>query len=229
MSRSRIMARIRSGLKGCAAPDLPDTLPDFPRVSEGVDRFRNRLEAVSGVFLEGRDPESLHKSLERVLQESGATEIFWEDQALLDKHALPYRLRDPLAFDQGHLVYSQHFQSRVEFPLVLHARRLTRQRLAAVRLSASGARWGIAETGTVAHQVGPGRGRLLSVLAPSHVAFLSQSELLQNFAEFFQTVRPGDEGSDLTLITGPSRTADIEKTLVKGVHGPKRWYVVLTA
>jgi L-lactate dehydrogenase complex protein LldG len=95
-------------------------------------------------------------------------------------------------------------------------------------LSAGHAYRGIAETGTVVQRTVPGTGRLLAVLPPAHVVFLSERDLLMNHADFFREVRPGEEGSYLVLVTGPSRTADIEKTLVLGVHGPQRHYVVLT-
>jgi L-lactate dehydrogenase complex protein LldG len=66
------------------------------------------------------------------------------------------------------------------------------------------------------------------VLPPVHVAFLCQADLLMNHAEFFARVKLGEKESYQVLVTGPSRTADIEKTLVLGVHGPRRHYVVLT-
>ncbi|RPJ83378.1 MAG: lactate utilization protein B/C, partial [Acidobacteria bacterium] len=71
-------------------------------------------------------------------------------------------------------------------------------------------------------------GRLLPVLAPVHVAFLRRQDLLMNHADFFSSVKLGDAESYLVLVTGPSRTADIEKTLVLGVHGPQKHYVILT-
>ena len=73
-----------------------------------------------------------------------------------------------------------------------------------------------------------GVGRLLSVLPASHLVLLSERDILMNGKELFDRLRLGEEGSALTLVTGPSRTADIEKTLVVGVHGPKKLFVMLT-
>ena len=100
--------------------------------------------------------------------------------------------------------------------------------MAAIPVSASSAAFGIAETGTVVQTVGPGRGRLLNVLPETHIVFLAHGDLLSNMDQLFERIRPGEKGSALTLVTGPSRTADIGKVLVKGMHGPRRWFVILT-
>jgi L-lactate dehydrogenase complex protein LldG len=66
------------------------------------------------------------------------------------------------------------------------------------------------------------------VLPPVHVAIVSRQQLVANLGTLLQA-RPGllDEASNIVIIAGPSRTADIEMTLSHGVHGPKHVHVVL--
>ncbi len=229
MSRATVLEKIRRACAGGNASELPDELPEFPSYEDAASRFRDELEAAGGVFFDGRSAEELPRILGQILEKAAATEIYWESEDVFQKNEMPYRLRDPEAFSRRHLVFSYHFQGRVEFPLVLSFKPYDRANLAAVPVSVSRAIFGIAETGTIVHSVTPSAGRLLSVLPEAHVVFLSAKDLLMNSVEFFSRTHLGELGSALTLVTGPSRTADIEKTLVRGVHGPRQWYVVLTS
>jgi len=229
VSRSLVIDKLSRLDQGAEAPALPSRIPEFPSYSDPVAQFKNELERVSGVFLDGRSPELLKQALERILSDSKSTEIYWESEELFDRHALPCRLRDSDAFRRRQLVYSQHPLRQVTLPLVLYSGPYSRETLANLAISASSAACGIAETGTVLEVTRPGTGRLLPVLPPIHVAFLRRQDLLMNHAEFFSRVSLGEKESYQVLVTGPSRTADIEKTLVLGVHGPQRHYVILTA
>ncbi|MFQ5740531.1 MAG: lactate utilization protein C [Acidobacteriota bacterium] len=229
MSRSRVLEKLRRIARQTGTvPELPSALPEFPRYDDPLRQFQREVEGVGGVFLEGRGEEELRSSLAEVLTASRTERIFWEDQPLFEKHRIPHRLRDPLAFKEGHLVFSDHFRGKVQFPCILSSKPYRRRHLASIRLSASSAACGLAETGTVVHETGPGKGRLLSILPPSHLVLLSRQDLLMHSLEFFQSVEPGKRASLLTMVTGPSRTADIEKTLTVGVHGPRQWFVILT-
>jgi L-lactate dehydrogenase complex protein LldG len=105
------------------------------------------------------------------------------------------------------------------------------ERLAAldpIRVGLTGAIAGIAESGTIAVVSGPGRPRLASLLVPVHIAVLQADRVYPSLAAFFAAHEDvADQGSNLVLITGPSRTADIEMTLTRGVHGPGEIHVVL--
>jgi len=80
----------------------------------------------------------------------------------------------------------------------------------------------IAETGTVLLSTGPGKPRLASLTPVMHVVIIPREKIVATLAEAFSRL------SDRTtvLITGPSRTADIEGVLVRGVHGPREIVVV---
>jgi len=103
---------------------------------------------------------------------------------------------------------------------------VTRDRAEKARMGLSQMQWGLADTGTVAQNASDPRERLVSMLPWIHIAILETSRILPDMASFFATVRP-EENAYLAFITGPSRTADIERVLTIGVHGPERLIVVL--
>ncbi|ANE52241.1 LutC/YkgG family protein [Flavisolibacter tropicus] len=73
-------------------------------------------------------------------------------------------------------------------------------------------------------------GRITSVYAPVHICIAFTSQLVYDIKDGLVQLKQKYKGklpSFITLATGPSRTADIEKTLVVGVHGPKEVYVFL--
>jgi L-lactate utilization protein LutC len=84
----------------------------------------------------------------------------------------------------------------------------------------------IAETGSLAVAAGPDEPRSLSLLPPVHIAVADDTHLLADLFDLFARY-PAGLPSCLTLITGPSKTGDIELRLVTGVHGPGEVHVVL--
>ena len=89
--------------------------------------------------------------------------------------------------------------------------------------------WGIAETGSIALESGPGRGRVVTLLPPCHVSVLPAERVLPTVADVIgHYARAGAAlPSGLAFHTGPSRTGDIEQTLATGVHGPGDVHVLL--
>jgi L-lactate dehydrogenase complex protein LldG len=88
----------------------------------------------------------------------------------------------------------------------------------------------IARTGSILLQSISAGGRRLSVLPPTHVVFAATSQLVFSLDEAFENLaKDKTEWSYATVISGPSRTADIEKQLVLGAHGPKRLIVFVLA
>lgn len=92
----------------------------------------------------------------------------------------------------------------------------------------------IAETGTVVMATGPRQPRSVSLLPPVHIAIADTSQLLPDLFDLFDLFSPVPSPdcslppSCLTLITGPSKTGDIELRLVTGVHGPGEIHVILS-
>ncbi len=108
-----------------------------------------------------------------------------------------------------------------------------RDAMAAADLAITGADYAVAETGSVVVLPRRGLSRLVSALPPVHVALVRPQEVVATLDDVFLLRRleyyrnGGDMGSYLNFITGPSRTADIEQTLVVGVHGPREVHLVL--
>ncbi len=84
----------------------------------------------------------------------------------------------------------------------------------------------VARTGSVVLTSTDPGGRILSVYAPIHICIAYSNQLVWNINEAFDPFKTQQQlPSMINLATGPSRTADIEKTLVVGVHGPKEVFV----
>jgi L-lactate dehydrogenase complex protein LldG len=99
---------------------------------------------------------------------------------------------------------------------------------ASVDIGITSADYALAATGTLVMLAGPDEARLISLLPPSHIAIFPRSRLLANLDELLSILpRPADQTSSMVLITGPSRTADIEQRLVRGVHGPGQIFAVI--
>lgn len=92
--------------------------------------------------------------------------------------------------------------------------------------------FGLADTGTLVIVSGTEQHRLISLLPPVHICLIDSSRILPSLTDLLDQLR--DRFSDaesapknMTCITGPSRTADIEQTITMGVHGPRSLHVVL--
>ncbi len=97
----------------------------------------------------------------------------------------------------------------------------------------TGADYALAETGSIVILPRRGLSRLVSLVPPIHIALVRPEDLLESLDDLFLLrrleyhQRGGEMGSYLNFITGPSRTADIEMTIVEGVHGPKEVHMVI--
>ena len=108
--------------------------------------------------------------------------------------------------------------------------RLTRTGLADCDVSITGCEYLVARTGSIVLSTAKPSGRSASVYAPIHICIAYTSQLVYDIRDALQAAREkygAQLPSLITLATGPSRTADIEKTLVVGVHGPKEVYLFL--
>jgi L-lactate dehydrogenase complex protein LldG len=98
-----------------------------------------------------------------------------------------------------------------------------------IRVGITGARAALADTGSVVLATGPGQSRLASLLPPVHIALVAAGQIYPSLPAFI-AANPAilDEAANVVVVTGPSRTADIEMTLSRGVHGPRHVHLVVT-
>jgi L-lactate dehydrogenase complex protein LldG len=181
------------------------------------ERFRAALESVAGVVHEARSIDQVGDIVAALAGKLGTRALLaWSDEAM----ALPgltaaLEVRGLTAVDP-------------EVPQTGEPRAAQLASLAALPLGLTGADAGLAVTGSIVLASGPGRSRLASLLVPVHVAVLRVERLVDSITTLLAT--RGDlvaAGSNLVAITGPSRTADIEHTLSRGVHGPGEVHVIL--
>jgi L-lactate dehydrogenase complex protein LldG len=102
---------------------------------------------------------------------------------------------------------------------------VTRERAAQARFGISQMEWALADTGSLAGNSTAIEQRLVSSLSTIHIALVPTSGILPDMPTLLSKVHP-KECAYLALITGPSRTADIERVLTIGVHGPERLIII---
>jgi len=181
------------------------------------ERFRAALEALAGVVHEARTRDDVVEVIAGLAARLGArTLLAWSDEAI------------GIA-GLGQALAARGLTTVVpDIPQRGPEREAKLAELAALPLGLTGADAGLATTGSIVIATGPGRPRMASLLVPVHVAVLHVDRLVDDISTLLAT--RGElvaAGSNLVAITGPSRTADIEHTLSRGVHGPGEVHVIL--
>jgi L-lactate dehydrogenase complex protein LldG len=188
------------------------------RWPETIARFQEEFERVGGVFHRAPSIEGAPDVVAEIAAGHGARSIAtWPPETLgADlSGALGARGLAPLVMPPG----------RPDDP---DARARLREALASTDLGLTGVDLAIAETGTLVLISGGGRPRSTALLPPVHVAVFDRTALVESLAQtgvFLEAWHAGDalpwRGAAIHFVTGPSRTADIELTLTRGVHGPR--------
>jgi L-lactate dehydrogenase complex protein LldG len=102
----------------------------------------------------------------------------------------------------------------------------------AANIGISGVDYLVAETGSLVFLARPSEPRSLSLLPPVHIAVASVEQIIPDLFDLFDLASVREDGtppSCISIITGPSKTGDIELKLVTGVHGPGEIHVILIA
>ncbi len=92
---------------------------------------------------------------------------------------------------------------------------------------------GVAETGTLILTSGKDNPTTLNFLPENHIVVVRAADITGTYEEVWQTIRAGygerEMPRTVNMITGPSRTADIEQTIELGAHGPRRLHIIVVA
>jgi L-lactate dehydrogenase complex protein LldG len=214
-TRDEILARLREQARDVSPPPLWRSRRQFEDLAE---RFREALTAVKGEVWRAASLEEAFGHVDRILHEIEAETAVANLQPPLDAIDLAGRWPE---------VKWQVGGQPDEVP-----RREARTFAASADIGLSGVEAALAETGTIVVSSGPGRSRLTTLLPPVHLALAPTSSLTSDIFTWVKTstwaaARGGGMPAATTLISGPSKTADIEQTMAIGVHGPKRFIVVL--
>lgn len=102
---------------------------------------------------------------------------------------------------------------------------VTRELAAGARFGISQVEWALADTGTLVQDSSAVEQRLVSSLPAIHIALVPTGGILPDMPTLLERLHP-DQSGYIAMITGPSRTADIERVLTIGVHGPERLVIV---
>lgn len=212
-NRERILARLRAAATpGHVGTPLLDEAPVFADLpvteSERRESFRKRLAELAAELVEVPDLARAAHGLAKLLAEVRgrvAAERFDLLEAMI-------RLEPAL---------ESALSGAFELPVAAAS-------LAEYEVGITSAERLVARTGSIFLRSDRSGGRALSVLPPTHIVIARAGQLVGSLAEVLEDFGQHDPASSFaTFITGPSRTADIEKILVLGAHGPKRLVVFL--
>jgi len=90
----------------------------------------------------------------------------------------------------------------------------------------SGVEFGVAECGSVFMDSFSAETRLVSSLPPMHIVFIKSGNIVTGIDDALAIIAASFDHGYISFITGPSRTADIERVLAIGVHGPSRFVII---
>ncbi|MFQ5859386.1 MAG: lactate utilization protein C, partial [Anaerolineae bacterium] len=226
--RETFLSRIRECRRQQYHSPIADPGPDVPKpvlspvevsvleeglpASELIDHFTRMLEDVGGHVVRLTDAKAAsewlvdfvtERSMERAVI---AREVPLDDLAALADAGLVVTM-PPAGASVGHAAGEAFRQACID-----------------ADVGVTGADFAVADTGTLVLLARSGAPRMVSLLPPTHVAIVRVDQFIANLPALIDHLRadvwPDGLPSAMTLITGPSRTGDIEQTLTIGAHGP---------
>jgi L-lactate dehydrogenase complex protein LldG len=210
-ARDAILGRIRTALAGeadCVAPNY-ELWPDgsWPATEDLLVRFANELQRVQGESRRCKSLAEAQRFLQELHRDLGRPRAVFVDYP--NCRDLIHGVEGACLLDPG----------------------MDRTQLSAIPLSIMPAAFLLADTGTAVVMPRNHAERLLCFLPDVSVLIAEGRSVVAHMSHVWETITkqasdPAMRG-EMLLVTGPSRTADIEKKLVLGAHGPRRLIVIL--
>jgi L-lactate dehydrogenase complex protein LldG len=193
-----------------APPPVPPVWPrEKPDPCRMAERFAAELKTVHGETLRCKSMEEARAKLGELMAETA-----WSQLGAIDS---------PLARDVTAALPTDR--------LAWVTDQLTPQDIAALPAGLITPLQLLADTGSCVFACNTANERLMCYLPPVCVIIAQVEQLVEHLPAAWETIGPqcaeADRRGELVIVTGPSRTADIEKILILGVHGPKRLVVLL--
>ncbi len=190
-------------MPAASGQEAPPVRLEFPKLAreELVARFVKEAQALGVKTFVAANAAAAREYLQHLASEKGG-------EAVVAQRAVV----NSLSLDGA------HFHSLGSFPAQDAA------------ISVTQADYALADTGTLVMFASEGEGRTLSLLAPVNACLVPASRILSGLAELFvREPAVAERTSAMVLVTGPSRTGDIELTLTVGVHGPGELHAIILA
>lgn len=204
-SREQILNRIRQtqAKRELASQKEPDT--DSPIYKEIIPSqilcFKNELETVSGLCTICNSTTELYQTIQSWLSSSGIRNVFCKDELICKE------------LSSNNIPYTSNQES-----------------FEGMEAAITGCEYLVARTGSIVVSSAQASGRQLNFFPPVHIVIANKNQLVDYPEDALTALKEKYKDqipSMMSFISGPSRTADIEKTLVLGAHGPKVLHVFI--
>jgi L-lactate dehydrogenase complex protein LldG len=246
-SKEKILTQIRAALDGGRPAAVPEALPPFyPRTDTAgagrlVGQFSSELEKVGGRVVRVQSFDELKEDLASLLRSDIDAPIAVSDGEVLRRLGIkewlvragrrvlpPFREFVSLKQNGEGSQFGEATPKREEAGTMDAYKRV----LIEASVGITSADYALADTGTLVLVSGGEQHRLISLLPPVHVCLLDSDRIFASLTDLLahlhgQFCAPDAAPQNMTCITGPSRTADIEHTITLGVHGPRALHVFL--
>ena len=245
MDRSEFLSGVSTALGRTGIPSDPGNspvqYPDFATARDAADAARIDAAESADQLLESAAASlantgwKVHRAetiedvgdiVAAICHDIGASAAMRSDHEVLSDAMVDRALeRAGIELDVMKLDYANSETERAE------QRGSYREQVFQTDVGITGGDYVIAETGTLVIHPKKGVSRLVSLAPPVHIAVMQRGQVLPSLDELFLLehvdIHSGDRHAGMNLISGPSRTGDIEATIVHGIHGPVETHIVL--
>jgi len=216
-ARSRILERLHGIHSRSRFSDPPEiTEPQSPSwtTEEKISRLKSRMEAVH-TEVHCCSDRKFDTVFRKVVDEKSIGSLLYAKNTQLGGRILSLKQSTP-----------EKMPELVNYDVTIET---MKKRIFSIDASITETLGGIAETGSLILWPSRDEPRLMSLIPPIHLAVLQAEKIYNTFSEAIDEGRWAEKGmpTNALLISGPSKTADIEQTLVYGVHGPKQLVVFI--